>query len=126
MKLELPLQIPVEPSDAPSDFKMLTTTALQPVYVEPLRFMLTCWPDVPLNVKRAICPATFVVTVSGVPTEMGPVTSLNVVTCTATLPVDPLDGRTARVYVPVTARFTLIKLGEEHEAEDPTGVASGA
>jgi hypothetical protein len=36
--------------EAPLDCSTLTTTALQPVYVLPLRFMLNCWPAVPLNV----------------------------------------------------------------------------
>jgi hypothetical protein len=67
-----------------------------------------------------------VVTLRGVPIVIGPVTSLNVVSCTVTFPVAPLDGRTARVKVPVVARLSLIKLGEEHEAVDPTVVASGA
>src|SRR6185369_9411205 len=108
----LPLQIPVEAREVPSDFNTLTTTALQPTYVLPLRFMLNCWPDVPLNVYNAFCPAVVVVVVSDVPTLMVPVTSANVFSSRVMLPVVVPCGLTSTVYVPVAGTRS-----EEHTSE---------
>jgi len=73
---------------------------LQPVYVLPLRFMLNCWPAVPLNVYNAFCPAVVVVAVTGVPTLIVPVTSANVFRSMVMLPVVVPWGFTSTVYVP--------------------------
>jgi hypothetical protein len=80
------LQRPVDPKDELSGFRMLTTTALQPVYVEPETLMLTCWPTVPLNVYFAFWPTEVVVTVNGVPGVIVPVTSAKLLSKTVALP----------------------------------------
>jgi hypothetical protein len=83
----LVLHRPVAPKDELSGFRMLTTTALQPTYVEFETLMLTCWPVVPLNVYSAFWPAVVVVTVTGVPGVMVPVTSAKLLSRTEMLPV---------------------------------------
>jgi hypothetical protein len=101
MKPVVPLQIPVDANEVPLDCNTLTTTALQPTYVLPLRFILNCWPDVPLNVNNAFCPAVVVVAVTGVPTLIVPVTSEKVLRSRVMLPVVVPWGFTSTVYVSV-------------------------
>lgn len=91
------LHNPAEPSELPSVFSTLTTTALHPIYVEPLRLMLICWPDVPLNVYRAFWPAVAVVAVRGVPTVIVPVTSVKLFSRSVMLPVVVPCGLTSTV-----------------------------
>ena len=91
------LHMPPEPRLLPSGFRMLTTTALQPVYVEPVVLTLADCPVTPLKVYSAFWPGVVVVTLTGVPDAMVPVTSEKEFRRTVTLPVVVPCGSTRTV-----------------------------